>query len=214
MDIKLIIWDWNGTLLNDVEFCVETINKVLTQHNLKNIAPEYYREIFTFPVKDYYQKLGFDFEKNPFSVVGKEFIDEYNLGINSCNLYENAVSVLSEIKRIKIPQVIISAREHSSLLQDIKDKQISEYFTSIIGISDIYASSKLHLFKKVMSNYNFSAEEILLIGDTTHDCEIARELNINFVHFSRGHQNKSHFGECDNLHVVDNLQEVLKLVTF
>jgi len=213
MNIKLIIWDWNGTLFNDVDFCVETINKILTKYNLNKIEVNYYREIFSFPVKDYYKKLGFDFDKNSFSVLGKEFIDVYNLGINSCKLHKNAKSVLSKIKLLQIQQVIISAREHTSLLQDVEAQEISACFASINGIQDNYASSKKYLFDEVMSKYDYSKEEILLIGDTTHDYEIAKELNINFVHFSKGHQNKSHFKEYDSIQHVESLENILELIT-
>lgn len=58
-----IIWDWNGTILNDVDHAVAMMNTLLVEHNLPLIDREYYREIFDFPVLHYYQKLGFNFEK-------------------------------------------------------------------------------------------------------------------------------------------------------
>ena len=56
-----IIWDWNGTLLNDMELCVHTINEMLQKRNLHELSVDEYKEVFSFPVKDYYQKIGFDY---------------------------------------------------------------------------------------------------------------------------------------------------------
>ena len=78
MDIKHIIWDWNGTLLDDRWLCVDSINLSLRKRNLPEINEQKYLDIFCFPVEKYYQKLGFDFEKEPFTVSGSEFISNYN----------------------------------------------------------------------------------------------------------------------------------------
>ena len=74
-----IIWDWNGTLFNDVELCANVMNLLLTQESLPNISIQRYKEIFTFPVVEYYKIAGHTFEKNSFEVLGKQFMDEYEL---------------------------------------------------------------------------------------------------------------------------------------
>lgn len=72
MKYKHIIWDWNGTLFNDVDACIKTMNELLNKRNLDLIrSREYYREVFGFPVIDYYQKLGFDFNQESFDKVAK-----------------------------------------------------------------------------------------------------------------------------------------------
>ena len=76
--IKYIIWDWNGTLVDDAWLFVELMNEELIQRNLPQINVEKYREQFTFPVKKYYENLGFDFEKEDFKTVGLHFIQNFN----------------------------------------------------------------------------------------------------------------------------------------
>ena len=58
-----IIWDWNGTLLNDLDLSVSTINTLLYKRELPLLKNDTYKEVFSFPVKDYYQAVGFDFMK-------------------------------------------------------------------------------------------------------------------------------------------------------
>ncbi len=212
MNTKLIIWDWNGTLFNDVDYSVQVMNKMLIKYKLRTIGIDFYREIFTFPVKKYYEKLGFDFSEYSFEAVGMEFIEAYNRNVDLCGLNENSIETLSNIKNRAIKQVIISAREHNSLIEDVRKQNIECYFDAVIGISDNYASSKLHLFDEVIRDFNFSKEEILLIGDTLHDCEIAEELNINFVHYSKGHQDKSHFKFCDFFQSIYDLSAIMDII--
>ena len=77
MEYKHIIWDWNGTLLNDRQFCIKIMNGVLSRRDMDEMTEEWFLDNFCFPVKDYYVKLGFDFDKEPFSISGTEFIHEY-----------------------------------------------------------------------------------------------------------------------------------------
>ena len=77
MRYKHIMWDWNGTLVDDAWLCVEIMNKSLEKRNLQTITVEDYRQVFKFPVKDYYVELGFDFQSEPFEVCGLEFIDAF-----------------------------------------------------------------------------------------------------------------------------------------
>ena len=66
MKIKHIVWDWNGTLLNDNWLAIKAINILLKRYNLPLITLEQYLAVFTFPVIDYYKELGFDFNKTSF----------------------------------------------------------------------------------------------------------------------------------------------------
>ena len=74
-DKQHIIWDWNGTLLDDVPHAVKTINHFLEKHGLEQLDHERYRNIFRFPIFDYYQALGFDFKKAPFESLCHQYVD-------------------------------------------------------------------------------------------------------------------------------------------
>ena len=54
---KMIIFDWNGTLIDDVWLNLNAINGVLEKRGIKPITTEYYRENFQFPVSVFYKEL-------------------------------------------------------------------------------------------------------------------------------------------------------------
>ena len=63
--IGVIILDWNENLLNDTELCVHSMNEMLMKRNLQQLSIAKYKDVFSFPVRDYYQKIGFDFVYEP-----------------------------------------------------------------------------------------------------------------------------------------------------
>ncbi len=187
-----IIWDWNGTLLNDVELCAGIMNMLLTQESLPNISIQKYKSIFTFPVIDYYKIAGHTFEKTSFEVLGKQFMDEYELQKNNCKLFPGVSELLLELQSKNIQQHLLSAYEQNNLNNILEYFGINNYFQHIFGLDNIYAGGKSHLAQDLAMKIrsNGAAGNILLIGDTIHDYEVAKEINSDCILLSHGHQDE------------------------
>ncbi len=173
---KHIIWDWNGTLINDVWLVVEIMNKMLKKRNLLKIDSKKYRDIFDFPVTKYYSKLGFDFSKESFEKLTVEFISEYYTRFNECKLFDEAEEVLKKIRDRGISQSILSASKEDVLTEKIKYYSIDKYFSRIIGLENHYAESKIERGKKWIAELNLNQQEALLIGDNIHDYDVSKHM--------------------------------------
>jgi phosphoglycolate phosphatase len=182
-----IFWDWNGTLLNDVNACIISMNNMLSRRGMQLINEKYYKAVFGFPVIDYYKILGFDFTKESFEELSVEFITEYSTLSTSQPLQPCTCQSLQFFKESNCRQVIVSAMEQQMLEQQIENCGISNYFDSIIGLTNIYASSKVHLAKAYMGSNNLNPSQILFIGDTLHDAEVARILECDLFLVANGH---------------------------
>jgi phosphoglycolate phosphatase len=204
---KAIIWDWNGTLLDDIELCINSMNSMLGDRKLKVLDKNSYREIFTFPVKEYYEKAGFDFEAEPFEVPAMQFIDLYYRDFETANLFPEVRNVLHFFNKKGYNQSILSAMEHEKLLLSLEDKSIIHFFKNISGIDNHFAYSKVEIGKSLLKKIPFSKSEIVLIGDTLHDQEVADELGIDCVLIANGHQSKERL-LGNNAIVINNLEEI------
>ncbi|HEX7358448.1 MAG TPA: HAD family hydrolase [Ignavibacteriaceae bacterium] len=204
---KHIIWDWNGTLLNDVDYCKNIINRILVQNKLPELSLKKYREIFTFPVQKYYEAAGLDFSKKSFEVLGKDFIDEYEKKKLSCSLFEKTIDVLSAIHKKGIGQSVLSAYLHDNLVRILDHYNLTKYFNHIIGLDNIYAGSKTHLGLLLVDKLNLPTEKVLFVGDTLHDYEVAEAMGVNSILIADGHQTKARLNK-NGILVLDNLFEL------
>jgi len=166
-----------------------------------------YHQVFSFPVIDYYRKIGFDFEKEPFEDLAVEYIDSYYSG--SFTLHENAEEVLSRIHEKGIKQVILSASEINNLKKQLSVFDIEKYFDEILGISDIYAGSKTEIGLEFIKKAN--VEKALLIGDTEHDFETACALGADCVLISNGHQSREKLIAL-GVPVLKNISDILEIL--
>lgn len=204
---KHIIWDWNGTIINDVDLCVELINWLLKEKNLKTITKKEYKNVFTIPVKNYYAALGFDFEKEPFEVIGKRWMDEYERRKFECTVYDGVIDVMEKINKLGIGQSILSAYSQHTLEEMVEHFGLTKYFSHIVGLDNIYAAGKLHLGKNLMKRLGNGKGETLLIGDTEHDYEVATEIGADCILSSNGHQIKEKLEKL-NCPVIDDLRNL------
>jgi len=203
-----VIWDWNGTLLNDIELCIHSINKLLSDRNLPAINTKTYKEVFSFPVQDYYKTLGFNFEKEDFSIPAHQYIDLYYAGFDNCSLQNATIEVLTYFRDKGIRQFVLSAMEHEMLEKTLKLKGISSYFEGFAGLTDHYAVSKIERGKQLIDDFKIHIKNSWLIGDTTHDFEVATELGVNCILIADGHQSKERLIQTGGI-VIGSLRELI-----
>ncbi len=211
-EINTIIWDWNGTLLNDTDICISTINELLKERGLNEISRQNYLEIFGFPIIDYYKKIGFKFEKEPFEIPANKYIQIYSSKFSQCELHNQAIEVLSFFKNMEFKQLVLSASEDSKLKLAIDYFNISNYFDKINGLDDNFAVSKTTLGINMLKKLKIPSENTCLIGDTDHDSEVADAIGCKCILVADGHQSKSRL-EATGSVVINNLKDLFNIFT-
>lgn len=141
---KIVFWDWNGTLLDDVEFTRGCLNWLLEQHGYpQRYDLAAYREVFGFPIEAYYQRAGFDFSRHPYPVLARRFMDHYNAGMDCCAPFAQAADTLSALAQQGWSQVVLSASRQDYLIEQVSQRGLAGYFTELLGLQDIYGASKV-----------------------------------------------------------------------
>ncbi|MGN1122522.1 MAG: HAD family hydrolase [Eubacteriales bacterium] len=205
-----ILWDFNGTLLDDVQTGIDCVNRLLEARALKTIPDkDYYRQIFGFPIRDYYTRLGFDFEKEDYHSLAVEWVTLYNRESPKAPLTPGAREVLESLRQKGVAQYILSATEREMLLRQIRMLGLTGYFHEILGLDNIHAGSKTHLGLEWASRTR--PAHALLIGDTVHDFETAAAMRADCILYTGGHMNRSALEQC-GCPTVDSLEQVLSFI--
>ena len=186
--IKHIIFDFNGTIINDVELCLDLLNEILVGQGKTPVSLERYREVFKFPIKQYYIDAGVDFNIESFESLADKFIKKYQPKSFSCGLYDGTVETIKYLRAKGIKTYILSASERNNLLEQCEKYNICNLFDAILGIDDIHARGKVDIAVEYMKKANINPDEVLFIGDTLHDYEVSRAINCQCYLVSCGHQ--------------------------
>jgi phosphoglycolate phosphatase len=192
---RQIVWDWNGTLLDDVGACINAINRLVSRRGLATVTVEAYRDGFAFPVKQYYRRLGFDLATEDWDALAREFHDAF-LSDPSIRLQPAARECLETLQRRGYRQSVLSASEQSILSDTMGALDVTAFFDEIHGLNDLYAHSKLELGRCLLDALPLPPEVTLLIGDTTHDHEVAEALGLRCLLVADGHQSRARLEQC------------------
>ncbi|MBN2247021.1 MAG: HAD family hydrolase [Candidatus Aminicenantes bacterium] len=182
-----ILWDWNGTLLDDVDLCIDAINLLLKEYKLPYLSKDNYRRIVDFPIVNYYQQLGFNFNEKAFEEIGSEFMEIYRAKWRDCRLQPDAEKVLKWFQNQGLPQSILSATEINLLKQGVEHFKVREYFQELTALNHQFATSKIELGKKLVEKLKVPPSRLLLIGDTLHDFKTAQAIGADCLLLSCGH---------------------------
>ncbi|MDD3180678.1 MAG: HAD family hydrolase [Opitutaceae bacterium] len=182
-----IIWDWNGTILDDLDLCVDVMNGLLRRRGLPPMDMARYHALFDFPVRSYYERLGFDFSRDSFEDLSIEFISAYDARSRECRLHNSAGAVLAAIQAAGVTQSVLSAHRQETLRDTISHFGLASFFIRLTGLDNIYAHGKTELGRAWVAELGLPGEEVLMIGDTLHDLDVAQEMGVDCVLVAIGH---------------------------
>ena len=183
-----VIWDFNGTVLDDVRLGIDCVNSMLAKRGLPVIPDEdAYRRIFGFPIDDYYRRLGFDFEQEDYdTVLAPEWVSLYLKGEATCPVISGVVDTINVLRNRGIPQVMLSASDLGQLKGQLARIGLSDAFEEVLGLDNIHARSK-KMLAIAWKNRHPEANPLFL-GDTEHDADVADAIGADCILFTGGHQ--------------------------
>lgn len=186
-DIEHIVWDWNGTLVDDAWLCVEVVNEILADEGRPAITLNSYREQFDFPVVRYYERLGLPVDPVGFNRISLRFIETYHERVERCRLRPRIEDVLASLKHAGLGFSILSASRQDHLEKEVGRYGLGDFFDSLNGIETIHATGKIERGLGWLASQAADPMNILLVGDTVHDYEVARALGIRCALLAEGH---------------------------
>lgn len=195
MAIKQVLWDWNGTLLDDLSYAMGVRNRTFPRFGLPTINDvESYHGQFTFPVRLYYERAGVT--DDIFDDVAHAWMNEYVRGCADVPLHADAILALQRLRAAGMRQLILSASQKDVLKQQLSYYPLEGYFYDVLSLGDIYARSKEAIGRKYLAECGLAPQDTVMIGDTLHDADVARAIGTRCVLVPRGHQSAATLAEA------------------
>lgn len=206
-EVKTIILDFNGTILDDLDLCFNILNKMLNMYNHPSITKEKYLDIFTFPVINYYKKAGFNFDKEPFDELAPIFMDLYQPNSLKCSLHKGIVEMIKKWRSEGKKIILLSASKRNLMIEQLVSFNIENLFDEILGTGTINAVGKVDLAREYLNSNHVDKNSTIMIGDTLHDDEVANVLGVTSFLIAKGHQSKKRL-MTSNAYVLDDIRDI------
>lgn len=204
---EAVVWDFNGTLVDDVDLALSSINQLLARRGLPAVSRKRYRSVFGFPLADCYRRLGIDMSRETMEGLANEFHAAYLPGLRACSLQVGARETLQAVARTGARQFVLSALEETALRQALGLLDIAAFFDGCYGLVNRLADSKLRRAQELSSRHCLCGARTLFVGDMDHDAEVAVALGAQVALVARGHQNAGRLRAC-GYRVFKSLEEL------
>lgn len=205
--MKYVVFDFNGTILDDtvVGWMAEKKCMEHFEPDKKPITLDEYKRLFTFPVKDYYTKVGFNWDKYTYEEVSEYWFKWYCAYKDQYKVHDGVIDLLNRNRQAGIKNIILSASSLVEMKKQLKELEIEEYFDEVLGIDNILAGSKVDIALNWIKDKD--PKECVMLGDTLHDLEVSRVMGIDCILIANGHQAKEVLTEKYDK-VVDDIRQV------
>ncbi len=204
---KYILWDWNGTLLDDIGASLLSVNDMLKKRGMPEIDEKRYRECIGVPIIRFYERV-FDLSKEIYNDLLKEYNKGYLYYLERSTLSDGAEEVLESFAKSGKKQVIVSSSNNAILKPNVEKYRISGYFDEILGSDDFMADSKIERAVKYLKSSGASSGETLVIGDLEHDFELAKAIGADCILLTSGHEKPERLN-ASGAKIIDSLREML-----
>lgn len=203
-----LVWDWNGTVLNDVELCFTIMNIILKEYNKKSIDfIEKYKERFCFPIQEFYEKLGFDTAHPEFYSALKRYHKLYRQGEKTLSLNDGVSPTIQALRNKGVGHSLLSASPQDVLDRQVSQLKVRRLFDYVIGISSHYIPNKLCMAQKHVKLLRRQGKEPVFVGDTIYDQQVATKLGCKCILVTIGHQ-ALHIHSDQNTQIINSFFEI------
>ncbi len=183
-----VLWDWNGTLADDVNASLLSTNDILKKRNLPAITLDQYYQYIDTPISRFYAHL-LDLHQVPMEVIGREFAEFYPKYFD--HLQAGTQSLLEQLRQAGVHQLILSSGHRDGILRDTERFGIRSYFEEILAADDLLAQGKVDRAKAWIRQQHVSPARMVMIGDTLHDLEAAQAMGTGCILCATGHQSEA-----------------------
>lgn len=216
--IKLVAFDWNGTILADVIACLKADDAARKTLGHKPISLKKFRETFEIPVLNFYAKLGLDVKNSPEKFESSEdiFHSTYDKLSAKAKTRLGTRKLLKYLEKNKIPAIIFSNHITNHINWHLKRLGLEKHFRHIIANEKIGAAlikrAKGEKLKSYLKENKIPGDEILIIGDTTEEIEIAREMGAVCCAVKSGYSTTARLKTAKPDYLLHDLREIEEII--
>ncbi|MGW0215738.1 HAD family hydrolase [Micromonospora chokoriensis] len=180
-----LVWDWNGTLLNDLSLVVSATNVVFASLGGPTVTPDEHRVRFRRPIAEYYAEvLGQAVDADEFGRLDRIFHEAYRTGLTTCELAADARTAMAAWPG---SQSLLSMWFHEELVPAVHTYGLTGHFTRVDGLrATVGGDRKAESLKLHLAELGVDGSSVVLIGDSIDDADAATAVGGRAVLYTGG----------------------------
>ena len=205
--IKIILFDFDGTLADSFENFFEILREITLKYKLPELSPKNLDELRSESASQIVKRLHIPFYKIPFIARDMKRLQQQN--IENIKSFKGMPEVLCGLKEKGFELGIVTSNGKSNVQAFLKNNDI-DIFTYLYCDSSLFGKDKV--LKKFLNTLKVSKEEVLYVGDEIRDIQACQKVGIKIAAVTWGFNSKEGLIKYNPELLINTPQELLQFV--
>jgi phosphoglycolate phosphatase-like HAD superfamily hydrolase len=206
-----LVWDWNGTLLDDLPIVIDAVNRSIGAFGVNAITADDYRDHYTRPVRHFYDRIfARPITDEEWLRLNAGFHEAYFEAATHVELAPGAREAMHRLSEAGWTQSLLSMSPHDWLEGIVERLAITETFEMVDGLSGPTGGAKAIHLEEHLDMLEVPGESVVVVGDTPDDVAAARHVGARAILFHGG----SHHMEVlvsQGVPIAETIEEAVEL---
>lgn len=216
--IKLVVWDWNGTILNDTKAVLDAANNSeVPALGLPSVTLKQMRDAYEVPIVKAYENMGVDpaFFRKKSAEISPIFHKIYEPLVAKARTRPGARATLRHIKKRKAENIILSNHTMEGIYFQLSRLKLEPYFDEVLANDNIHLAhhaGKQHRLEAYLQGKNYEPSDVIIIGDTPEEVTIGRALGLHTISISGGMCSRSRLVAAKPDYLLSSVKQLVNIL--
>jgi len=212
-DYKLVIFDWDGTLMDSVDRIVSSMQSAAKTVGLVIPSNEEVKQIIGLSITEALQQLFAGITGEQIDTMRLQYKYQYQeVDSTPTPLFDNAINLLDQLKRKDKLLAVATGKGREGLDRVLSISETVDFFHTTRCAGEMPSKPNPEMLTSILTELAIAPHEAIMVGDTSHDLKMAQNAGVDSIGVTFGVHDKQVLNQYNPKAVVDSLSELHQLL--
>jgi phosphoglycolate phosphatase len=208
----MIVWDWDGTIMNSTPTIVDCLQRACADLDLTIPSNAIASHVIGLGLHDSLKIVLPDLHEGEYPLVVERFRHYYLTRDHELILFSGIEELLKELKLKGHLLAVATGKPRHGLDRTLKMHGLTDFFHDTKTADQTRAKPHPQMLLELMEEWKILPNELVMIGDTTHDLKMAIGAGVQAIGVSYGAHPREELEQLNPMAVVDNVHQLREIL--
>ncbi|MGO1463439.1 MAG: HAD family hydrolase [Marinobacter sp.] len=209
MKVKVVVFDWDGTLVDSVDHIADSLHQAATDLGYPAREREAYRDIIGLGMAEALAKLYPGINHDEMTRIREGYADYFFRKVTTPqNLFEGMAEVVSDLQGSGRGCSVATGKSRKGLEPALASSGLGAHFDITRCADETRSKPDPRMLEEILLFYGVEPSEAVMIGDTRYDLEMAQRIGMPSIGVEWGVHKRDVLGGYGPHAIVDSVPDL------
>ena len=208
-EAKLIVFDWDGTLMDSAAHIVSCLQNAITELSLEPKTDDELKNIIGLGLREAFYALYPKADDQELTSLTNRYREHFfDQTVAPCELFDGARDLIKELEEKEYFLAVITGKGRNGLDKVLKETGMGKHFPITRCADESHSKPHPQMMLDVINYYGVNANEAIMVGDSEYDLQMASNANAHSIAVTYGVHEKQRLLDCKPITSVDSVNDL------